>query len=435
MNPVDPEIALLVDEWRRCVTEKDVSGAERLLDEGYRGTLPTGEEVARDAEIALLASPAVAVRSIEVQDLRTTRRGSRATAAARLTMAGRVNGADFQNVYHATFEFRRDGSAWRATGSRLAEAAAGQPPSAPRAKARSAASWLRRLLRRADAPASFQEMAYLPFQPGKNFALAPVEPAPTPATSADELPIPPRELWLGYNYPAHGEAHVRTMLDVAYASGLAFAPGDRILDLGCGAGRMIRHLVELAATCEIWGMDISAEHIFWCRENLSPPFHFATNTKVPHLPFEDRSFRFIYCGSLFTHIDDLADAWLLELHRILAPDGRLYVTIHDSNTIRLFDDGQYPGSPLARRMRREEVYQAAKDSPGMISIDRDHLSQVFYGTEYFTRMAGSMFEVVSVVPEAYFYQTAFLLRRKRPGRAPGAGPDGVTHGAADTESV
>lgn len=402
------------------MTERDVPAAARLLDEGYRGTLPTGEVVGRDAELALLASPAIAIHSIEIEDLRTTKAGNRATAAARLTLAGVANGAKFHGVYHATFAFRRTASGWRATRSRLVEGAAAQAPSAPRARARSAAAWLKRFLRRADASASFQELAYLPFQPGRDFALPPLEPAPARAASADDLPVPPRELWLGYNYPAHGEAHVRTMLDVAYASGLAFAPGDRILDLGCGAGRMIRHLVELADRCEIWGMDISAEHIFWCRANLSPPFHFATNTKVPHLPFEDRSFRFIYCGSLFTHIDDLADAWLLELHRILAPDGRLYVTIHDSNTVRLFDADRYPTSPLARRMRTQEVYQRAKAAPGMVSIGRDNLSQVFYGTEFFARMAGSMFEVLSVVPEAYFYQTAFLLRRKQPGRAPGA---------------
>ncbi|MBV9773410.1 MAG: methyltransferase domain-containing protein [Gemmatimonadetes bacterium] len=415
MNPVDPEIALFVDEWRRCLTEKDVSAAARLLDEGYRGTLPTGEVLTRDAELALLASPAVAIHSVEVQDLRTTRKGNRATAAARLAMTGMVKGTTFSSVYHTTFEFRRTGSGWRATRSRVAEDGAGPAPSAPRARARSAAAWLKRFLRRADAPASFQELAYLPFRPGEDFALPPMEPVGPRVASADDLPVPPRELWLGYNYPAHGQAHVRTMLDVAYASGLTFAPNDRILDLGCGAGRMIRHLVELAATCEIWGMDISAEHIFWCRANLSPPFHFATSTKVPHLPFEDRSFRFVYCGSLFTHIDDLADAWLLELHRILALDGRLYMTIHDSNTVRLFDGDRYPASALARRMRTQETYQRAKDSLGMVSIGRDHLSQVFYGTEYFARMAGSMFEVLSVVPEAYFYQTAFLLRRKQPG--------------------
>jgi ubiquinone/menaquinone biosynthesis C-methylase UbiE len=418
MNPADPEIARFVEEWRRCTTARDVQGMERLLDPAYRGTQPTGEAITRDAQIALLASPEIAVRSMEIRELRTTRSGSRATAEARLTVAGTVAGERFHGEYGWTLELRGTGSGWLATGSRLVEEAAGQAPDPPRSRVRSAAARLKRLLRRRDAPASFQELAYLPFRPGQSFALPPMGPAPARAGSADQFPVPPRELWLGYNYPAHGELHVRTMLDVAYAGGLAFAPGDRILDLGCGAGRMIRHLVELAATCEIWGMDISAEHIFWCRANLSPPFHFATNTKVPHLPFEDRSFRFVYCGSLFTHIDDLADAWLLELHRILAPDGRLYVTLHDTHTIRLFESGKFPSSPLARHVRSQAVYEESRAAPGMISIGRDHLSQVFYGTEYFTRMATSMFEVVSVVPQAYFYQTAYLLRRKQPG-APG----------------
>lgn len=418
MNPVDPEIARFVEEWRRCMTGKDVQAMERLLDPSYRGTLPSGEVITRDAEVALFASPEIAVHSIEIRDLRTTRRGSRATAAALLTMTGAVVGERFHNEYRWTLELRGTGSGWLATASRMVEEAAGQAPAPPRSRVRSAAARLKRLLRRGEAPASFQELAYIPFRPGQNFALPPLGPAPARAASADQLPIPPRELWLGYNYPAHGELHVGRMLEVAYAGGLELAPGDRILDLGCGAGRMIRHLAELAATCEIWGMDISAEHIFWCRANLSPPFHFATNTKVPHLPFEDRSFRFIYCGSLFTHIDDLADAWLLELHRILAPDGRLYVTIHDTHTIRLFDGGKFPASPLARHVRSQEVYEQGKAAPGMISIGRDNLSQVFYGTEYFSRMAGAMFEVVSVVPEAYFYQTAFLLRRKQQG-APG----------------
>jgi ubiquinone/menaquinone biosynthesis C-methylase UbiE len=202
------------------------------------------------------------------------------------------------------------------------------------------------------------------------------------------------------------------MLDIATASGLELKQGDRVLDLGCGAGRMIRHLRPIAERCEIWGADISAPHISWCKHHLSPPFHFATTTKVPHLPFEDRSFSLIYCGSLFTHIDDLADAWLLELKRILRPDGRLYVTIHDEETIRLFNTPRYGHAEIVKRITASPTFQDAGDGWGMFTIGRDEGSQVFYRRSYFERMAGQAFDTLSITPEAYHYQTAFLLARK-----------------------
>jgi ubiquinone/menaquinone biosynthesis C-methylase UbiE len=47
------------------------------------------------------------------------------------------------------------------------------------------------------------------------------------------------------------------------------------------------------------------------------------NTILPHLPFEDRSFDVVYAGSVFTHIDDLAQTWFLELRRVLHAGGML----------------------------------------------------------------------------------------------------------------
>jgi SAM-dependent methyltransferase len=260
--------------------------------------------------------------------------------------------------------------------------------------------------------AGFQESAFLPYRPGENFVLPPIEPAVGPD---EPLPTPPKELWLGYYYPVHGAVHVETMLSIAQGSGYAPAPGERILDLGCGAGRMIRHLRPFADRCEIWGADISAEHILWCKRNLSPPFHFATTTKLPHLPFEDRSFQFIYCGSLFTHIDDLADAWLLELKRILAPGGRLYVTIHDEHTIDLFERNPQAEDSIVGGIAGSESFRRAKESFSMFTLGRDDLSQVFYNRSYFLGTLAPMFDVLSVTEEAYFYQTAILLARKGEG--------------------
>ena len=83
------------------------------------------------------------------------------------------------------------------------------------------------------------------------------------------------------------------------------------MELGCAAGRVIRHLNELAASREIWGVDFAAAATMWCEENLSPPLHFATTTVVPHLPFKDEYFDLVYAGSVFTHIDELTFAGLL----------------------------------------------------------------------------------------------------------------------------
>lgn len=160
------------------------------------------------------------------------------------------------------------------------------------------------------------------------------------------------------------------------------------------------------------GVDISAEHIYWCKQHLSPPFNFATTTKIPHLPFADRSFQFIYCGSVFTHIDDLADAWLLELDRILAPEGRLYVTIHDSHTVELFERGRYDSAEIVRHIKSSEIYQQSKSSFGMFTAGRDADSLVFYDAGYFSKTLRPMFDVISITPEAYFYQTALLLKRR-----------------------
>ena len=79
----------------------------------------------------------------------------------------------------------------------------------------------------------------------------------------------------------------------------------------------------------------------------------------PHLPFEDRSFGLVYCGSLFTHIDDLAEAWLAELHRVLRPGGRLYFSIHDQHSVRILegegDPAAYAGYYERTRARRTGI--------------------------------------------------------------------------------
>ncbi len=101
----------------------------------------------------------------------------------------------------------------------------------------------------------------------------------------------------------------------------------RVLDFGCGAGRVIRHLPDLGAAGDLWGCDIDPACIAWNIEHLGPQLSFVVNDPVPPLPFERETFDLVYALSVFTHIDTEWANWLLELHRILAPGGIVVATI------------------------------------------------------------------------------------------------------------
>jgi hypothetical protein len=82
----------------------------------------------------------------------------------------------------------------------------------------------------------------------------------------------------------------------------------------------------------------------------------------------------------------------------------------------LFDQPPHANAQIVRHIKSAPTFQAAKAGFGMFTMGRDNESQVFYNSKYLAKMFGGMFDIISVTPEAYFYQTAYLLRRK------GAGP-------------
>ena len=231
------------------------------------------------------------------------------------------------------------------------------------------------------------------------------------------LPTPPEELWMGYGPTAEvflnsGRVDVDKMKKILDSVGFRIQAGHRVLDLGCASGRMIRWLNDFADQCEIWGVDISAEHIIWCQQYLSPPFNFAAVTTSPHLPFEDGHFDLIYCGSVFTHIADLADAWLLELKRIARPGGRLYVTVHDRHTADLIMN--HPGKNDSLRnlllsYNKKENFSSRNFA--MFTMFRGAESQVFYDIDFLRQHWGRFLKVLSITPEAYSYQTALVLEK------------------------
>lgn len=252
---------------------------------------------------------------------------------------------------------------------------------------------------------------FLPYRPSARAYSLPLR-----RPRAGALPVPPRELWIDYagseeEFLAGGREHVARMRELCAAHDKPLEEAGRILELGCASGRMLRWLEDLTPRCEVWGADISAEHVFWCKTHLCPPFHTLLSTTDPRLPFEDRSFGLVFAGSVFTHVDDLADAWFQELRRILRPGGALYVTLHDKHTVELFQT-RYAERELARYLAScPEFPELCRGDWGMFTVGRSYKAQVFYDRQWLLEGLAGSFRELAWEQEAYTYQTGLLLER------------------------
>jgi SAM-dependent methyltransferase len=103
-------------------------------------------------------------------------------------------------------------------------------------------------------------------------------------------------------------------------------PQPRVLDWGCGPGRVTTHLVSNG--WQIDACDIDTEAITWCAGHIGGAAFRVTGLEPP-LPYEDAAFDAVIACSVFTHL--LASAqldWLAEIRRVLAPGGILAASVH-----------------------------------------------------------------------------------------------------------
>lgn len=233
----------------------------------------------------------------------------------------------------------------------------------------------------------------------------------------DGMPAPPPHVWQGYAGPLDrfmrtGRTNMRKMRVILKEAGRDIERGQNILDFGCAGGPMTRRLMPYADDGEIWGVDITAQSVWWCRHHLGPKIKFATISTQPSLPFEDRKFDLAYCGSVFSHIPELADAWLCELARVLKPGGTLYVTYVPIEAMHRYLN-EWPDIGFSQELResfsRQTLEKADFDT---LVCGRAPWAHVVYRKETFRAMCEQVFEIVSETPNVYTYQWALVLSRR-----------------------
>lgn len=109
------------------------------------------------------------------------------------------------------------------------------------------------------------------------------------------------------------------------------APGDTVLDLGCGAGELSAALLQDGATPI--AVDVAHEALRRARERV-PGLDARLWRPGRPLPVEDASVDVAWAGEVIEHVVDVAP-WLSEVRRVLRPRGTLLLTTPDHGPVTL----------------------------------------------------------------------------------------------------
>jgi SAM-dependent methyltransferase len=146
-----------------------------------------------------------------------------------------------------------------------------------------------------------------------------------------DMPDPAlQELWngaSGLTLAAMGAAFYRKLRERFEEHGRVALAGARVLDFGCGWGRLTRFLARDVAPGRLYGCDPAQMILDVCRQTRVPATLARSEFVPERLPFEgplDLAFAF----SVFTHLSEPAhERALRALHAAVAPGGILVVTV------------------------------------------------------------------------------------------------------------
>jgi SAM-dependent methyltransferase len=108
-------------------------------------------------------------------------------------------------------------------------------------------------------------------------------------------------------------------------------PGDRVLDLGSGAGEFTAVLAQAGA--EPVGVEVAEAALARARSS-NPQLDFRLAPIDGPLPLEDNAFDVVWSSEVIEHVADTA-RWLSEVRRVLAPGGRLLLSTPSHGRLRV----------------------------------------------------------------------------------------------------
>jgi SAM-dependent methyltransferase len=137
----------------------------------------------------------------------------------------------------------------------------------------------------------------------------------------------------------------------------------RVLEIGCGAGRVTRALAQLFG--EVHGVDVSGEMVRLAQAALSAwpnAFVYQNNGKdlsvVPDLPFD-----FAFSSIVFQHIPsrEVIENYVREVHRLLRPGALFKFQVQGDSKLQTTPDDTWLGVPFSEAQSKAMAFRCGFD--------------------------------------------------------------------------
>jgi SAM-dependent methyltransferase len=233
-----------------------------------------------------------------------------------------------------------------------------------------------------------------------------------PITKDDKLPpSPPDDLIERVggvreqnNYYHVGKNIAHILHNTTKTEAIPLNPEAKILDFGCGCGRVITWLQQLNSKYQYFGTDIDPEAITWCQENLANFGEYAVNPHLPPTEYADNYFDLVYSISVFTHLsEDMQFTWLKELSRITKPGGYLLLTTHN--------DDLFPFSSGIEHDKLEQTgfyFLIGKNTPGL----PDFYQTTFHSRSYVYHVWSQYFTIQNIISRGILNHQDIIVCQK-----------------------
>jgi SAM-dependent methyltransferase len=137
----------------------------------------------------------------------------------------------------------------------------------------------------------------------------------------------------------------------------------RVLEIGCGAGRVTRALAKLFG--EVHAVDVSGEMVRQAAEALRgyPNAFVYQNNGKDLAVVPEQEFDFAFSSIVFQHIPsrEVIENYVREVHRLLRPEALFKFQVQGDSTLQTRPDDTWLGVPFSERQAVDMAYRCGFD--------------------------------------------------------------------------